>query len=102
MNLMEEDTAIIVASGIVLFLFSPTILFFTIAVLDTLGIDRALPEMLFYLIAPAIPTVISCGILAGIMKFLKKPTSWIKIALSRITLAAYFMFYMLMSFMQAK
>ncbi len=99
---MERDTAIIMASGIVLFIFSPFMLFFTVAILDTPGMDRALSGMLFYLIAPAIPTAISCGILGGIMKFLKKPTSWIKIALSRIILAAYFIFYMLMSFMQAK
>ena len=77
-------------------------LFFTIAVLDTLGIDRALPDMLFYLIAPSIPTLILCGILASIMKLLRKPTLWVKRALTRIVLAGYFMFYMLMSFMQVK
>ncbi len=57
--------------------------------------------MLFYLIAPAVPTLISCGILAGIMKLLKKSNPWIKMALRRIAPAAYFIFYIPMGFMQA-
>lgn len=36
------------------------------------------------------------------MKLLKKPNPWIRMALARIAFASYFMFYMLMSFMQVK
>ncbi len=36
------------------------------------------------------------------MKLLRKPTPWVKRALTRIAFASYFIFYMLMSFMQVK
>ena len=52
---MGRDTAVIVAFVGALLLLSPFILFFTIAVFDTLGIDRMLPDPLFYIIAPPLP-----------------------------------------------
>ncbi|WP_461862803.1 hypothetical protein [Thermococcus sp.] len=99
---MGRDTAVIVAFVGALLLLSPFILFFTIAVFDTLGIDRMLPDPLFYIIVPLFPTILICSILALVMKLLRKPTSWMKMALSRIALIAYFVSYLLMSLMQAK
>ncbi|ASI99714.1 hypothetical protein [Thermococcus celer] len=95
---MDEDTATILVITAVPFLFFPYIVLFAVGVLDITGVDRMLPGPLFPITASLLSTVIICGILAPVMKFLRKPAPWIKMALTRIGLVAYFLSLLIVNF----
>ncbi|AEK73418.1 hypothetical protein GQS_07600 [Thermococcus sp. 4557] len=98
---MDEDSIMIGVVIGVLVLLSPVMLYWTVALLDTSGIDRYLPGALFVAVSALIPVLIVCSLSYLVMRHYNRPREWIK---KKLTLVALFLFaalFMLLSIMGA-
>jgi len=96
---MDEDSIMIGVTVGVMVLLSPVMLYWTVALLDTSGIDRYLPGALFIAVSALIPVLIVCSLSFLVMRHFNRPREWIK---KTLTLVAVFLFaalFMLLSMM---
>jgi len=94
----EESVMTWVVVGL-LVLLSPIMLYWTVALLDTSGIDRFLPDALFMAVSSSVPVLIVCSLSFLVMRYYNMPNEWIK---KRLTFVALFLFvalFMLLSMM---
>jgi len=76
----------------VLALISPVMLYWTVALLDTSGIDRYLPGALFIAVSSLVPVLIVCSLSFLVMRHYNRPHGWIK---KKLTFVAVFLFVVL-------
>jgi len=94
---MDEDSIIIGVTVGVMVLLSPVMLYWTVALLDTSGIDRYLPGALFIAVSALVPVLIVCSLSFLVMRHYNRPRDWIR---EKLTLVAVFLFaalFMLLS-----
>ncbi|KUH33056.1 hypothetical protein APY94_07240 [Thermococcus celericrescens] len=98
---MDEESAIIGVVVVFLVLLSPILLYWTVAFLDTSGIDRHLPGTLFIAVSALVPVLIVSLHSFLVMRHYNRPRDWIK---EKLTFMAVFLFvalFMLLSIMGA-
>ena len=96
---MDEDSIIIGVTVGVMVLLSPVMLYWTVALLDTSGIDRYLPGALFIAVSALVPVLIVCSLSFLVMRHYNRSREWIR---KTLTLVAVFLFtalFMLLSIM---
>ncbi|WP_297092863.1 hypothetical protein [Thermococcus sp.] len=86
---MDEKSVMIGVAVGVLVLLSPVILYWTVALLDTSGIDCYLPDALFMAVSSLVPVLIVCSLSLLVMRHYNRPNEWIK---KRLTFVAVFLF----------
>ena len=94
---MDEDSIMIGVTVGVMVLLSPIMLYWTVALLDTSGIDRYLPGALFIAVSALVPVLIVCSLSFLVMRHYNRPYDWIK---EKLTFVAVFLFaalFMLLS-----
>ncbi|WP_457750589.1 hypothetical protein [Thermococcus sp.] len=86
---MDEDSMAIETTIGILVLLSPLMLYWTVAFLDTSGIDRYLPSVLFIAVSALVPVLIVCSLSFLVMQHFKRSCNWIR---KTLTLVAVFLF----------
>ncbi len=89
---MDGESVIIGITVGVLALISPVMLYWTVALLDTSGIDRYLLGVLFIAVSSLVPVLIVCSLSFLVMRHYNKPHEWIK---KKLTFVAVFLFVVL-------
>ncbi|NJE30018.1 hypothetical protein E3E38_03010 [Thermococcus sp. 18S1] len=94
---MDEDSIVIgVTVGALVFL-SPLMLYWTVALLDTSGIDRYLPGALFIAVSALVPVLIVCSLSFFVMRHYNRPHDWIREKLTFVALFLFAALFMLLS-----
>ncbi|NJE61970.1 hypothetical protein [Thermococcus sp. 21S7] len=70
---MDEESAIIGVAVVFLVLLSPILLYWTVAFLDTSGIDRHLPGTPFIAVSALVPVLIVSLLSFLVMRYYNKP-----------------------------
>ncbi len=70
---MDEDPIVIGVTIGVMVLLSPLMLYWTVALLDTSGIDRYLPGALFIAASALVPVLIVCFLSYLVMRHYNRP-----------------------------
>ena len=96
----DESVAIGITVG-VLVLLSPAMLYWTVAFLDTSGIDRYLPGMLFIAVSALVPVLIVCSLSFLVMRYFERPRDWIRKTLTFVAVFLFAALFMLLSMMGA-
>ncbi|ASJ08085.1 hypothetical protein A3L11_02130 [Thermococcus siculi] len=86
---MDDESVMIGVTVGILVLLSPLMLYWTVALLDTSGIDRYLPGALFIAVSALVPVIIVCSISFLVMRHYNRPHEWIK---KKLTFVAVFLF----------
>ncbi|QDA30361.1 hypothetical protein FH039_00265 [Thermococcus indicus] len=94
---MDEESAIIVAIVVFLVLLSPILLYWTVAFLDTSGIDRHLPGTLFIAVSALVPVLIVSLLSFLVMRHYNKPPGWIRKKLAFLAVFLFAALFMLLS-----
>jgi len=98
---MDEGSLVIGAVVGALVLLSPFALYWTVALFDTIGLDRYLPDVAFMTLSALIPVLIVCSVSFLVMRYFNRPREWIR---EKLTLVAAFLFvalFVLLSMMGA-
>jgi multisubunit Na+/H+ antiporter MnhB subunit len=96
---MDEDSIIIGVTVGVMVLLSPIMLYWTVALFDTVGVDGYLPDVAFIALSAFVPVLIVCFLSYLVMRHFNRPYDWIK---EKLTFVAVFLFaalFMLLSMM---
>ncbi|WP_148883081.1 hypothetical protein [Thermococcus aciditolerans] len=98
---MDEDSIMIGVVVVFLVLLSPILLYWTVAFLDTSGIDRHLPGTLFIAVSALVPVLIVSLLSFLVMRHYNKPPGWIRKKLAFVALFLFAALFMLLSIMGA-
>ena len=85
----------------IMVLLSPIMLYWTVALFDTLGIDHYLPGALFIAVSALVPVLIVCSLSFLVMRHFKRPHNWIKKTLTLVAIFLFAALFMLLSMMGA-
>ena len=96
---MDEESVIIGVVVGFLALISPIMLYWTVALLDTSGVDRYLPGALFTAVSSLVPTLVVCSLSFLLMRHYNRPQEWIKKKLMFVAVFLFVMLFMLLSMM---
>ncbi|NJE10868.1 hypothetical protein [Thermococcus sp. MAR1] len=94
---MDEESVMIGVIVGFLVLLSPIMLYWTVALFDTIGVDRYLPNIAFMALSSLVPVLIVCALSFPVMRHYNRPYHWIKKTLLRVGVFLFAALFMLLS-----
>jgi len=96
---MDGDSIAIGITVGVLVLLSPVMLYWTVALFDTIGIDTYLPDVAFIALSALVPVLIVCSLSFLVMRHFKRPRNWTRKTLTFVAIFLFLALFILLSMM---